>query len=67
MHPMVIIHGLFGSSKNWMSLAKAFSKRMQREVCTLMKFDISSTRSKTYNLRPPLEKNGGGLFMTGSS
>ena len=32
MHPLVVIHGMFGSSKNWMSMSKALSKRMGREV-----------------------------------
>ncbi|KAI8373977.1 Alpha/Beta hydrolase protein [Choanephora cucurbitarum] len=33
--PLLICHGLFGSKKNWSSLAKAFSSRLSRDVYTI--------------------------------
>ncbi|KAI8370917.1 Alpha/Beta hydrolase protein [Blakeslea trispora] len=33
--PLLICHGLFGSKKNWSSLAKALSSRLGREVYTI--------------------------------
>ncbi|OBZ90682.1 Abhydrolase domain-containing protein C22H12.03 [Choanephora cucurbitarum] len=34
--PLLICHGLFGSKKNWSSLAKAFSSRLSRDVYTII-------------------------------
>jgi len=33
--PLVILHGLFGSKRNWLSLSKAFLKDLQRPIYTL--------------------------------
>ncbi|KZP09023.1 alpha/beta-hydrolase [Athelia psychrophila] len=33
--PLVILHGLFGSKRNWLSLSKAFMKDLQRPIYTL--------------------------------
>ncbi|KAH7884783.1 alpha beta-hydrolase [Phlebopus sp. FC_14] len=33
--PLVILHGLFGSKRNWQSLSKAFMKELERPVYTL--------------------------------
>ncbi|TRM66202.1 Alpha/Beta hydrolase protein [Schizophyllum amplum] len=33
--PLVILHGLFGSKRNWMSLAKAFATELHRPVYAL--------------------------------
>ncbi|KAI0688418.1 alpha/beta-hydrolase [Cytidiella melzeri] len=34
-NPLVILHGLFGMKRNWTSLAKAFSRELERPVYTL--------------------------------
>ncbi|KDQ59096.1 hypothetical protein JAAARDRAFT_57066 [Jaapia argillacea MUCL 33604] len=33
--PLLILHGLFGSKRNWLSLSKAFAKDLQRPVYSL--------------------------------
>lgn len=42
--PLVICHGLFGSKQNWKSLARAFTKRLNTDVYTLVS-DLLPTRT----------------------
>ena len=48
MRPLVIIHGLFGSSKNWTTISRLISNDWERKVCALdlRNHNIQSTTSK---------------------
>lgn len=53
MRPLVIIHGLFGSSKNWTTISRIITNEWERKVFTLdlRNHNIKSAASKSGEMK----------------